>query len=69
MGLKTTHGVIDLTGVLKLCPSFDTLGPICRTVEDAHLVFDAMTARKFRKLRRLEPKNFKFLIIKNHIFS
>ena len=69
VGLKTTHGVIDLTGVLKLCPSFDTLGPICRTVEDAHLVFDAMTDRKFRKLRRLEPKNFKFLIIKNMFFE
>ena len=69
VGLKTTHGVIDLTGVLKLCPSFDTLGPICKTVEDAHLVFGAMSDGKFRKLRRLEPKNFKFLIIKNMFFE
>ena len=28
VGLKTTHNIIDLTGVLKLCPSFDTIGPI-----------------------------------------
>ena len=69
VGLKTTHGVIDLTGVLKLCPSFDTLGPICKTVEDAHLVFGAMSDRKIQKLRRLEPENFKFLIIKNMFFE
>ena len=69
VGLKTTHGVIDLTGVLKLCPSFDTLGPICKTVEDAHLVFGAMSDGNFQKLRRFEPENFKFLIIKNMFFG
>ena len=36
VGLKTTHNLIDLSGVLKLCPSFDTLGPICRNVDDAN---------------------------------
>ena len=69
VGLKTTHNIIDLTGVLKLCPSFDTLGPICKTVEDTHLLFDGMTDGKFQKLGELKPDNFKFLIIKNMFFD
>ena len=69
VGLKTTHGVIDLTGVLKLCPNFDTLGPICKTVEDAHLLFNAMTNGSFQKLRRLKPENFRLLVIKNMFFE
>jgi len=69
VGLKTTHGAIDLTGVLKLCPSFDTLGPICKSVKDTQLLFDAMSNRKSQKLKRLKPENFKFLIIKNMFFD
>tara|TARA_B100000287_G_scaffold417502_1_gene453361 strand:+ start:826 stop:2157 length:1332 start_codon:yes stop_codon:yes gene_type:complete len=69
VGLKTTHNLIDLTGVLKLCPSFDTLGPICRNVNDTNLIFNAMTNGKFQKLKKYEPENFKFLIIKNMFFD
>jgi aspartyl-tRNA(Asn)/glutamyl-tRNA(Gln) amidotransferase subunit A len=35
VGLKTTHGLLPLGGVVPLCPSFDTVGPLCRSVEDA----------------------------------
>ena len=33
-GLKTSEGRISLKGVAPLAPTFDTAGPICRTVED-----------------------------------
>ena len=69
VGLKTTHNIIDLTGVLKLCPSFDTLGPICKNVDDTNLLFNAMTNSKFQKLRKCSPDNFKFLVIKNMFFE
>ena len=69
VGLKTTHNIIDLTGVLKLCPSFDTLGPICKSVEDSHFLFDAMTNANFQKPAKLKPENFKFLVIKNMFFE
>ena len=69
VGLKTTHNLIDLTGVLKLCPSFDTLGPICRNVDDTNLLFNGMINRKLQKLRKCKPDNFKFLIIKNMFFE
>lgn len=35
VGLKTTSGRIGKGGVVPLCPKFDTIGPIGRTVEDA----------------------------------
>ncbi len=35
VGLKTTHGLVSTGGVVPLCETFDTVGPLCRTVEDA----------------------------------
>lgn len=35
VGLKTTHGLISNEGVVPLCPGFDTVGPLCNSVEDA----------------------------------
>lgn len=43
VGLKTTSGLISLEGVVPLCESFDTVGPLCRSVEDAALLLEAMT--------------------------
>ena len=45
VGLKTTHGVLPMGGVVPLCPSFDTLGPLARTVEDCALLLGAMGGR------------------------
>ena len=41
-GLKTTHGLLSLDGVLPLRPNFDTVGPITRSVEDAALLLGAL---------------------------
>ncbi|WP_102225525.1 amidase [Acidimangrovimonas sediminis] len=35
VGLKTGHGRVSLDGVVPLCETFDTVGPLTRTVEDA----------------------------------
>jgi len=35
VGLKTTSDRLSLEGVVPLCPSFDTVGPLARNVEDA----------------------------------
>ena len=42
VGLKTTHGLVSRYGLLALCPTHDTVGPITHTVEDAALMLDAM---------------------------
>ncbi len=39
VGLKTVHGRLSLDGVIPLCARFDSVGPLCRSVEDAaHLL-------------------------------
>ena len=42
VGFKTTHGRLPLTGVVPLCLTFDTVGPLCRSVGDAALVTAAL---------------------------
>jgi len=42
VGLKPTHGRLSLEGVVPLCLKFDTVGPLCRSVEDAALLTAAM---------------------------
>ena len=46
VGLKTTIGLIDTTGVLPLTRELDTIGPMARSVLDAAYIFDAMTGQK-----------------------
>ena len=42
VGMKTTHGLLPLEGVVPLCAGFDTVGPIAKTVEDAALMTAAL---------------------------
>jgi aspartyl-tRNA(Asn)/glutamyl-tRNA(Gln) amidotransferase subunit A len=46
VGLKTTHGRLSLDGVVPLCLTFDTVGPLCRSVEDANLLLAALEGGK-----------------------
>jgi len=42
VGLKTTSGRVSLDGVVPLCARFDTVGPLCRTVQDSALILAAL---------------------------
>lgn len=42
VGLKTQSGRLSLDGVVPLAARFDTVGPLCRSVEDAALLLAAM---------------------------
>ncbi len=42
VGLKTTSGLLSLEGVVPLAVRFDTVGPLCRSVEDAALLLAAL---------------------------
>ena len=46
VGLKTTYGLLSLDGVVPLCLTFDTVGPLCRSVEDATLLLAALEGAK-----------------------
>ncbi len=41
-GLKTTIGRVSVHGVLPLSPTLDTPGPMCRTVQDAAVLFNVI---------------------------
>ena len=42
VGLKTAWGRLSLEGVVPLCPRFDTVGPLCRSVEDSALLLASL---------------------------
>lgn len=46
VGLKTTAGRLPLTGVVPLCETFDTVGPLAHSVEDCAHLLAAMENRK-----------------------
>lgn len=42
VGVRPTHGLLEAAGVLPLAQSFDTVGPLARSVDDAALVLGAL---------------------------
>lgn len=46
VGLKTTAGSLPLTGAVPLCESFDTIGPLARSVEDCALLLAALRGER-----------------------
>ncbi len=45
VGLKPRLGAVSTAGVFPLCPSFDTVGPMARTVEDCALCLEVLAGR------------------------
>ena len=62
VGLKTAWGRLSLEGVVPLCPSFDTVGPLCRTVEDAALMLAALEGSRPADLEGASLKGMKLLV-------
>jgi aspartyl-tRNA(Asn)/glutamyl-tRNA(Gln) amidotransferase subunit A len=69
VGLKTTHGRLPLTGVVPLIASFDTVGPLTRTVEDAALLFAILNGSKSADLRGATLRGTRFLIAEDTPFD
>ncbi len=62
VGLKTTHGLLPADGVVLLIESFDTVGPLCRSVEDAALLTAMMAADRAPDLSGATLKGKKLLV-------
>jgi aspartyl-tRNA(Asn)/glutamyl-tRNA(Gln) amidotransferase subunit A len=69
VGFKTTHGRLSLEGVVPLALKFDTIGPLCRTVEDAALLTAALEGKPSPDLRGATLKGRKFAILETVMFD
>jgi aspartyl-tRNA(Asn)/glutamyl-tRNA(Gln) amidotransferase subunit A len=52
VGYKTSHGRVDSTGMVPLARSYDTIGPLARSVEDCILVERAFRGAVGAEIRR-----------------
>ena len=69
VGLKTTHGLVPLDGVVPLCPRFDTVGPLCRSVEDAALLLAMLTGAAPVDLGGAGLEGRSFLVLEGDAFA
>ncbi len=70
VGLKTRHGRLSLEGVLPLCETFDTVGPLARTVEDAALMLAALEgSKKVADLRGASLKGRRFAVLETVVLD
>jgi aspartyl-tRNA(Asn)/glutamyl-tRNA(Gln) amidotransferase subunit A len=63
VGLKTTAGLLPLTGTVPLCESFDTVGPLARSVEDCALLLGILEGRPAPDLRGADLRGARLLVL------
>lgn len=63
VGLKTTSGRLSLAGVVPLCAHFDTVGPLCRSVEDAAHLLAALESGKTIDLAKQDLSKKRFAVL------
>ncbi|MGJ5618047.1 amidase [Sulfitobacter sp. MF3-043] len=64
VGLKTTSGRLSLEGVVPLALRFDTIGPLCRSVEDAGLLLAALEGNKPADLQHATLEGRRFAVLR-----
>ena len=69
VGLKTISGRLSLEGVVPLCARFDTIGPLCRSVEDAWLLMAAMEGKPAPAIEINDLKGRRFGILRTGAFN
>jgi len=69
VGLKTTAGSLSLDGVVPLCESFDTIGPLSKTVEDAALLFAALHGRPALDMQTCNLRGKRLAVLRTAAFD
>jgi aspartyl-tRNA(Asn)/glutamyl-tRNA(Gln) amidotransferase subunit A len=77
VGLKPTYGLVSVSGVIPLAPSFDHAGPLARNVLDACVLLQAIAGKypdgatrpDFRKLKRTRLRRFRLGWPKDFFFE
>ncbi len=69
VGLKTTYGRLSVEGVVPLGRSFDTVGPLTRTVEDAAHLLAALEGASPPDLADVTISGARFLVPEGVVFD
>jgi aspartyl-tRNA(Asn)/glutamyl-tRNA(Gln) amidotransferase subunit A len=69
VGLKTTEGRIDKSGVFPLSHTLDTIGPLARTVEDCILLDAALRGAVATDIRRADLSGLRLVVPQNIVFD
>lgn len=69
VGYKATRGRYSMQGVFPLAKSLDSLGPLCRTVQDAVWIDAAMRGRTAPDIRRADLSGLKLVIPETIVFD
>jgi aspartyl-tRNA(Asn)/glutamyl-tRNA(Gln) amidotransferase subunit A len=67
VGLKTTSGRLSLEGVVPLAESFDTVGPLCRSVEDCAHLLAVMEGGAAPDLAEASLTGTRFLVLEPYV--
>ncbi|ABS62927.1 Amidase [Parvibaculum lavamentivorans DS-1] len=62
VGLKTTSGSLPLTGTVPLSPTFDTVGPLAKDVEDAAAMFALLEGKQARAIEPFDLSRAVFML-------
>ena len=64
VGLKPTYGAVSRYGLVAYASSFDQIGPIAKTAEDAEIIFEAISGKDPLDSTSVESKvsSFKFQV-------
>ena len=63
VGLKTTWGLLSNDGTVPLCPKIDTIGPLCRSVEDAALGLSILSGESATDLKGTSINGKRFAVL------
>jgi len=69
VGLKTTSGRVSLEGTVPLAAKFDTVGPLCRSVEDASLLLALTEGSKPMDMGSTDIEGRRFAILRTVAFD
>ncbi len=69
VGFKPAHGRLPMAGLVPLCPRFDIIGPIARTVEDCALMFGLLDGTPAPDLRGAALAGTRLLVLEGLPFD
>ena len=69
VGLKPTFGEIPLDGVFPLSTTMDHVGPLCRSVADAGVVYDALRGRPAQHRAPRDVKGLRIGLLRGYFTS